>query len=243
MRHVSVLQRLYLVVCVVAVLAAVVVGLVDPATPGGTRTTEAPSFQGGWFWCCGAGQLGATWNVPMVQGDDTSGNAGTWIGAQDGGTGGGLIQVGTIVTADQGVTQYEAFWADGAVGYSAQYVGVVQPLDEVTATMSQTRGDWTLRFVDHTQGWTKTLHVRYERGRLLQFADWIEEDPKSGASTNAPELPYAKLSTIRMRGLVVNGAAPDGSQLTREQLKTKSGTIITPTPIVHDGFEIPGGRS
>jgi hypothetical protein len=39
------------------------------------------------------------------------------------------------------------------------------------------------------------------------------------------------------------GDAPTLGQLTREQLKTKAGTIITPKPFVHDSFQIPDGRS
>jgi hypothetical protein len=222
---------------VVAIVVCMVLGLVT-ATVSGTSPSRGavPPNQAGYLWCCNVRDVSASWDVPRLVHPAREGAEAVWIGAQTE-DGAFFLQVGTNEYVSQVTSQYQAFWSDGPLNGAPQNLGVLAPGDAVEARLAHAASGWVVTFADHTQGWTKTVHLHYRVQSANALAEWIEEDPVAVDPAHGSSLfRMAATDGTTVSDLLVNDAPPLLGATEPESFRDASGLTFSPTSLVHDTF-------
>jgi hypothetical protein len=223
------------------VAAATAVGLGTTACDSAQRSAHLESSFGhmaGYVWSGHVTAVSAAWSVPWMSGAGEA-HASTWIGAQAPGQAlrSPFIQVGTVEDRGSARPVYRAFWTDTTRGFHPQILFRVRPGDAVSTALSLTAGRWRVVILDTTSGQRASFMTREEGTSDFNLGEWLQEDPSetTGRATRYPEL-----STVRMHGLAINGAAP----LYRDmyaQWMSLPGRDLAPTPLGDGAFAISRG--
>jgi hypothetical protein len=181
--------------------------------------------------------------VPSIREPSGAGRASTWIGAE-GATGprsAPFIQVGTAEDDDAPGAMSDntyAFWSDRARHFEPMDLFPVTPDTEVVARLGFSRGRWLVSIRDTDSGRHARFSIRGEAGADL-IAEWLQEDPER-IRTRSP-FPYPVLTSVRFRGLAVNGASPRVRDLHSQWMSTVAG-LFRPTVLRDDAFAVVPGR-
>ncbi len=220
-----------LAVFTAAVLILVSVGVALRSTP---PSGPVPPNQAGYQWCCDANEIAANWTVPRIL-PAASGSEGVWVGVQTD-SGAFFLQVGTNEFV-AGSSQYQAFWSDGPLHGSPQFLGSLAAGDRVRAKLVKERSGWSVSFSDQTRAWTRTLTVDHLAPSNGDLAEWVEEDPVLVFSSKQEKLDsMARTVQATMTRLEVNGTPPQTAMIAGESFTDERGTTFSPTSLVHDGF-------
>jgi hypothetical protein len=220
------------------VTAAIALGLGAAACGGGSPSAGALSSFGHMAGYVRSGPVTAvagSWSVPRMSGAGEA-HASTWIGAQ--GPGPSLrppfIQVGTVEDRAFAHPVYRAFWTDTRHGFHPQILFTVRPGDAVSTALGLTAGRWRVDIVDTTSGRRASFSTREEATAEFNLAEWLQEDP---SQTSGRAMRYPELSTLRMRALAVNGAAPRYDDVFAQWMSLP-GRELAPTPLGGGAFAI-----
>jgi hypothetical protein len=191
------------------VTAAIALGLSATACSGAAQSAGALSSFGhmaGYVWSGHVTAVAGSWSVPRMSGAGEA-HASTWIGAQAPGLAlrPPFIQVGTVEDRASDRPLYRAFWTDTSRGFHPQILFTVRPGDAVSTALSLTAGRWRVAIVDTSSGRRASFATRQEGLAGFNLAEWLQEDP---SQTSGHVMSYPDLSTVRMRALAINGAAP-----------------------------------
>jgi len=192
----------------------------------------------GYHWLGDVHQISAQWRVPAIAAKTSVGHASTWIGAQGNGDNSPFIQVG--VTEDKGGPGdafYEEFWSDTAVSFHPHPLGVVDPGDLISASMTRENQGWSLTVDDQTSKTPVTKLIAYGVGASFTSGEWIQEDPTDSAQA-AVDLPYPETSTVSFQRLMVNGQPPHLDLTDGQVLIAADGIILVPSTVRQDAFTL-----
>ncbi len=222
---------------IVAVVISMVLGLVT-ATVSGTSPARGavPPNQAGYLWCCNVRDVSANWDVPRLVHPARQGAEAVWIGAQTE-DGDFFLQVGTNEYVSGSTSQYQAFWSDGPLQGAPQNLHSLSPGDVVGARLSHATSGWVVTFSDRTQGWTRTVHLRYGATSANALAEWIEEDPVAVDPAHGSSLFHMAVTHgTTVSDLLVNDAPPLLGATEPETFRDAEGLTFSPTALVHDAF-------
>jgi hypothetical protein len=180
----------------------------------------------------------AAWIVPALPDGSHIGQASTWIGAQQATGPDAFVQVGTVEnkeTAGVSGETYAAFWSDTALHFHATYLFPVTPLTEVTASLTASRGEWTVSIRDVDSGQSAHFASGEPSTAAPHFAEWLQEDAtiSSGRTQHA----YPDIRKVDFSRVTVNTAAPNDGNLNALWV-TDAGTILGPDPLVSGSFNV-----
>jgi hypothetical protein len=233
---------------IVAVVICTVLGLVTVTVSGTSPSRSAvPPNQAGYLWCCNVRDVSASWVVPRLVHPAPESAEAVWIGAQTE-DGDFFLQVGTNEYVSGATFQYQAFWSDGPLNGAPQNLRPpsgapqrprsLQPGDLVGARLSNGPSGWVVTFADHTQGWTRTVHLTYRARSANALAEWIEEDPVAVDPAHGSSLfRMAATHGTTVSNLLVNDAPPLLGATEPETFRDAAGLTFSPTALVHDAFE------
>ncbi len=177
-------------------------------------------------------RVAARWKVPTVQPSSGQEASATWIGI-DGVTDRSLIQTGTAQDSSSGGTSYFA-WAE-VLPAAPEELGPVYPGDEMSASIVDSEGTWTISISDETEGAGASGQVAYDGPG--SSAEWVEEAPTS--SLTGQVLPLANFGTARFTGMSYRASAPRSVVLSPVKMVDRAGHVIaTPGRIVNHAFTI-----
>ncbi|MFI5035118.1 MAG: hypothetical protein ACHQFZ_02810 [Acidimicrobiales bacterium] len=191
---------------------------------------------GGYNWFGTVHEIGASWQVPAISPNSRSGDAATWVGAQN--NAGEFIQIGT--EEDRGLyssPSYDAFWSDAVLQFVPQYLGTVKPGDTVKMSMVQKGYGWTIRVADRRSSLYVTRAIDYGFEDKFTLAEWVQENPSS-YSNGLPTIPYPAIADTTFHKLVVNGIDPHLTLADGLVLITSSGKFRVPTVESNDSFSL-----
>jgi hypothetical protein len=180
-------------------------------------------------------RISGQWAVPTITAGSSAGDASTWIGAE--GSTGSFVQVGTIENQFQSPrrTQYFAFWSDTAKGYYPLRLIRVNPGDTIVARMVKVRLGWKVAIDDVTSGTSGAAQTNYGRGSQFSTAQWFQENP---VYSQFDHTSYPSLSTVTIKNMKLDGAAPPLTYQDGETLSTENDTFLVPTRVRHDSFSL-----
>lgn len=230
---------------VLAVIATVLLVTVLQEVPRGATPLgpEDVRNQAGYGWCCGAQVVAASWSVPTItrfahpSASEPSALEAFWIGVQSP-TGPLFVQAGTQIVEQDGQGGYQAFWSDAALSGRPQFLGPVEPGDDVRFELQQlSSGGWIASYADLSHGYTHDVTVRVSRHYSDASAEWLDEAPlllSAGHTTQVATM--AETTTASMRDLDVNGSAPHSFAWSTE-FHTSTDTYV-PSRVVGNEFSI-----
>jgi hypothetical protein len=226
----------------VVAIIALVLALDGSGSARVSKLPTTPCACAGYVWHGRVQSVSGDWTVPEVQ-THAVGLAATWIGAEIGGRPGRFIQVGVqegVVVDARGdkFFSWYAFWSDTDHDYRIQPLGLVQPGDPVHATLSQSAGQWTVQLEDPQSSLDVHFSTRQEAGPPVDQAEWFQEDTQT---TTGRLYPYPHLSTVRFRGLRVDGATPENGTLVPRFLTDPPNLALIPSPVIDNSFTIGTG--
>jgi hypothetical protein len=220
---------------VVVVATCLVLSSVAIAITNSSPHRSVPPNQAGYLWCCNVRNVSAAWDVPELVHPASQCAEAVWLGAQTQ-DGTFFLQVGTNEFVSNLSTQYQAFWSDGPLNGTPQYMGTLNPGDEVSARLAHGHRGWDVTFADATKGWTRHVHVAYTASAANALAEWIEEDPVAVDPHGSTLFRMAVTNGTRLSGLLVNDEPPLLDATQPEDFVDGSGTRFSPTALVHDAF-------
>ena len=142
-----------------------------------------------------------------------------WVGI-DGDTTNTVEQTGTDADCSSGTPTYYA-WYEMYPKFPVNLSNPVVPGDSMTAEVSASGGNFTLKISDSTRGWSFTTNQRSHKA-ARGSAEWIAEAPSSSGGV----LPLANFGTVSFSSCTANGAAigsnPNPDAIT---MVTSGGTV------------------
>jgi hypothetical protein len=190
----------------------------------------------GYTWIGGVGSVAASFAVPRIAAGSSSGQAGTWIGAQGSGPPSRFIQVGAIesrVTKPRALDRYYAFWSDTARRYRPKILFLVSAGDELSASLTLAHKHWTLAIADTTSRRRAHFSTPENAAGVFDQAEWTQENPGS----EKHHLPYPQMMAATLRNVTVNGAAPPPATLYSSWMSLNH-TTLAPTQLRAGSFTL-----
>lgn len=187
-----------------------------------------------------------SWKVPTVtcSGRSSSYSA-QWIGI-DGYSSDTVEQTGTEADCIGGSPSYDAWYemyGDSAVndGDEVELSAATNPIspgDEMTATVSESAGTWTLTIADTSQGWTSPITVVFA-GAEQSSAEWIVERPELCSVFSCSLASLADFGTVTFTDAEATSATANApiSAYTNTDLEMVNGTtaLAVPGPLTLSG--------
>ncbi len=142
--------------------------------------------------------VGASWVVPTVASDSSSGSApasadATWVGI-GGVSSSDLIQAGTQAIAQNGQVSYQA-WVETLPDVLEPIPLGVSAGDSVTVSLAERKpGQWGLSFHNNTTGQNYQTTLTYNSSHTS--AEWIEEMPIGGTGNMLGYLPLDNFGSV-----------------------------------------------
>jgi len=181
--------------------------------------------------------VGAKWTVPTINCSSVpNGHTSDWVGVNGSSDIPGLFQDGTSSSCDGGNQVDVAWWTDQAESYSEQDLYLVNPGDDMQASVYQTAsGQWAYDIQDLTSGLTSSAAEAYS-GQGLS-AEWIAEDPASASTGQL--FPLADFGSVTFSDLslqVTGGTWYLPTYSDAWEMVAANGTVMTlPSQIVGTG--------
>ena len=181
--------------------------------------------------------VGAKWTVPTINCSSVpNGHTSDWVGVNGSSDIPGLFQDGTSSSCDGGNQVDVAWWTDQAESYSEQDLYLVNPGDDMQASVYQTAsGQWAYDIQDLTSGHTSSAAEAYS-GQGLS-AEWIAEDPASASTGQL--FPLADFGSVTFSDLslqVTGGTWYLPTYSDAWEMVAANGTVMTlPSQIVGTG--------
>ena len=161
----------------------------------------------GYGWVGEIHSVGASFTVPGIAGGSSPGLAATWIGAQGQGPPSRFVQIGVIEDRDRGSDHYFAFWSGTDHHFQAQPLFGVSAGDGLSASLTVTKGTWTLAIADGTSHRSARFSVADLPRSPFSQVEWTQEDP-GGENDHAQ---YPAIAPPVFRHMTVNSTAPAGT--------------------------------
>jgi Peptidase A4 family len=198
--------------------------------------------------CAGFTSVSADWTVPTASctpGFPTY--SAEWVGI-DGYGSSTVEQDGTEVDcATNGVPQYSAWYEmygddaeDGGYSVPLPAGDVVQPGDEIEASVQESADTWTLAMTDSTQSWTFSTQISFS-GATRSSAEWVVERPLVCSDADSSSCTLSNLTdfgSVEFSSTQMSTDAGPGTLYTSEgegiQMTDDGSALATPGSLTSD---------
>jgi len=181
----------------------------------------------GGYAVTGAGpykKITGSWNIPRMNCSRGNGDASPWIGI-DGWNDFTVEQIGIDLDCVNGVASYHP-WIEMYPGPSDYFKETVHAGDTLTASVSVSKGTWTLTESDTTSGWTRTFH-RHPSNPLEKASAEAILEAVGGGAPRVPDFHTVTFSNIKVDGVPLASAG----NLHRTTLERRTTPLSQESPL------------